>query len=97
MYGPVETKAQGETIPAIEDIVNQIHAQFKVKSVCRIHSDKAQELRGPTVKGYFREKGIWTPRTAGYVPNSNPNAEGVVGVATPRARAMLAGLGRDAL
>ena len=92
----LETKHSSETIPAIEDIVNEVNCMFKCKAVFRIHADKAKELTGDRVKAHFRERGVRITETAGYDPNSNPRAEGAIGLVNTRARVMLSGMGPEA-
>ena len=92
----LESKHSSETIPAIEDIVNEVNCMFKCKAVFRIHADRAKELTGDRVKSYFRDKGVRVTDTAGYDPNSNPRAEGAIGLVKTRARVMLSGMGPEA-
>ena len=61
-----EGKSMQETGPALEDIVNEVNNLYKCKAVWRIHSDRAGELASPSVKAYFRQKGVRVTSTAGY-------------------------------
>ena len=82
-----------ETIPALEDIVNEANNLYTRKAAWRVHSDRAGELASPTVKAYFRQKGVRVTSTAGYEPNSNGRAENAAGIIKEKARVMLAKLG----
>ena len=91
--GPIGAKHLRETIPALNSIVNQMHAQFRRKAVLRIHGDKAGELTGEAVENFFEARGVRVTKTAGHDPNSNGRAEGGIGIIKTRARIMLQQLG----
>ena len=80
-------------LPALEGMINETNDLFKCHAVFRMHGDRASELTGPSVKAYFRPKGVRITEAAGYEPNASPRAESASGVIKTRARVMLSSLG----
>ena len=74
----IPSKSIGDTIPALDRMINRIENCHKCKAVYRVHGDRAHELTGERVKAHLGARGIEVTSTAGYDSNANGRAERAV-------------------
>ena len=84
---PLKGKKSKEVLQALQEIVLQL--RMDNLPVVRIHSDRAHELRSPSLREWSLNNNILLTRTEGQAPQSNGTAERAVRFLKGKARLML--------
>ena len=74
----IPTKNVGDTVLALNRMINRIENYHKCKAVYRLHGDRAHELTGDRVRAAMEPRGITVTQTAGHDSNANGRAERAV-------------------